>query len=93
MRILICDDDDVIIRWLEAKLVQRGFTVHSVFTCDEALFGYRRRRPFDCVLTDFRMPGIQIKNGIELIHAIRQIDPLQPIILHTVRQGFRYPAR
>jgi CheY-like chemotaxis protein len=89
MRILICDDDDLIIRWLEAKLVARGFEVYSAFGGDEALFSFQKRRPFDYVLTDYRMPGNRIRNGIELVDAIRQLDPLQPIIMHTSEEGIQ----
>jgi CheY-like chemotaxis protein len=92
MKILICDDDDVMIRWLEAKLLPRGFEVYTAFAGDEGLFSYRKRRPFDYVLTDFRMPGNQIRNGMELIAAIRQLDPLQPIIMHTSEEGLQAPC-
>jgi CheY-like chemotaxis protein len=89
MRVLICDDDDLIIRWLESQLAARGFEVYTAFGGDEALFSYRKRRPFDYVVTDFRMPGDKIKDGIELVAAIRHIDPLQPIILHTTEEGLQ----
>lgn len=92
MKILICDDDDVMIRWLEAKLVPKGFEVFTAFGGDEALFSFRKRRPFDYVLTDFRMPGNRIRNGMELVAAIRQIDPLQPIIMHTSEEGLQAPC-
>lgn len=92
MKILICDDDDVMIRWLEGKLLPRGFDVYSAFGGDEALFTFRKRRPFDYVLTDYRMPGDHIRNGMELVAAIRKIDPLQPIIMHTSEEGLHAPC-
>ncbi len=92
MKILICDDDDVMIRWLEAKLAARGFDVYSAFGGDEALRIYRRNLPFDYVVTDYRMPGSKIKNGIELVVAIKKIDPTQPIFLQASEEGLQAPC-
>jgi ActR/RegA family two-component response regulator len=90
----ICDDDESLIYWLETKLmVVRGFNTCSTFEGDEAFAAYCRNRPFDYVLTDYLFtPGQRIKNGLDLVKAIWEIDPTQRIIMQTSEQGFRPPC-
>ncbi len=92
MRILVCDDDDGLLCWLQSRLAARGFDVYVAFGGDEALLTYRRNLPFDYVVTDYRMPGNRIRNGIELVAAIKQIDPTQPIFLQTSEEGLQAPC-
>ncbi len=49
-------------------------------------------RPFDYVVTDYRMPGDKIRNGIELVAAIKQIERTQPIFLQTSEEGLQAPC-
>ncbi len=92
MKILVCDDDDGMLCWLKSSLVTRGFDVYLALGGDEALRIYRQNLPFDYVLTDLRMPGNRIKDGMELVAAIRQLDPLQSIIMHTNEEGLEAPC-
>ncbi len=92
-KLLVCDDDCDLIHWLERQLTPRGIDLSSAFNGDEAISIYRRGRPFDLVLTDFQFgSGRQIKNGLELLAAIRDIDARQPLVLQTSDPNLRAPC-
>jgi DNA-binding NtrC family response regulator len=83
MRLLLVDDDDMQIHWLEKQFLSADD--HDVFSCynaKEALETYKTTGPetFDVVITDFQMPGM---TGLELIEEIRKLRPDQHVILQT----------
>ena len=83
MRLLLVDDDDAQIHWLEKQFL--SVDNHDVFSCysaKEALETYKAAGPesFDAVITDFQMPGM---TGLELIDEIRKLRPDQHVILQT----------
>src|SRR5689334_7324261 len=83
MRLLLVDDDDTQIHFLEKLFLSvDGHDVYSHYNAKEALATYKRIGPesFDCVITDFQMPGM---NGVELIEEIRKLRPDQHVILQT----------
>lgn len=62
-RILLADDHDLVRDTLALFLQAEGsFVVTSVSTLDEALVSVARQEPFDLVLLDYNMPGM---NGLE----------------------------
>jgi CheY-like chemotaxis protein len=58
-------------------LEEVGFAVQAVNDSARALEIFREH-PFELVVTDFKMPGM---NGIELIAALRDLAPSLPVIL------------
>jgi len=81
-RILIVDDDDSLRRWLHAQLESRGFMVQEESQGDEALAAYRRKGPWDFVLSDlYFYPGEQIHNGLDLVREILQMNPRQRLAI------------
>lgn len=92
-KLLVCDDDCDLIRWLERQLTSRGIDLYSAFNGDEAISIYRRAHPFDLIITDFQFGGgREIKNGLELLAAIRSIDARQPIVFQTYDPDLRAPC-
>ena len=78
-KVLVVDDDKLILRFLEEFLTQKGFEptlatdgkeAESIFSSEE----------FDVVLSDVMMPDI---DGIELLRRIKEKDPEVPVILIT----------
>ncbi|HML10747.1 MAG TPA: response regulator [Stellaceae bacterium] len=70
MKILVIDDDVLLLRTISRILVADG---HEVFTANEgerAMVLYRDRQP-DLVITDIVMPG---QEGIETILTLRRDD-------------------
>jgi DNA-binding NtrC family response regulator len=84
--VLVVDDDAVFRAALTRYLEQEGFETCSVASADAAL-AELDERPFDLVITDLRMPGV---DGIELIRRVRKTDPEAVCIVVT---GFGSPER
>jgi DNA-binding NtrC family response regulator len=70
-RILIIDDEQIVLEVLCKILQLEGYEVVTAASGDEGieLFG---QKPFDLVITDMVMPG---KDGLQTILALRQEDP------------------
>ena len=80
-RILIADDDPRVLLVLRATLerMKNGYGIFEARDGSEALREIRAQ-PFDLVITDVRMPGI---NGIELVEAIRAMNSRTAVIWIT----------
>ena len=61
-------------------LTNSGYEVESASDGDEAFRLYRKRGPYDLVLTDRHHPGM---DGLDLAAAIRQENPMQAIAFFT----------
>ena len=74
-KILLCDDEDTLLRSLGRILRTAG---HEVVTADgPSGFAKLQQERFDMVLTDIRMPG---KNGFEILQVARAKAPGMPVI-------------
>lgn len=73
-RVLVVDDDEVALRIHHLHLTKRGFEVVLARGLEEArrVFADKSGTSFDCVLTDFEMPG---GTGADLIDWLRDHDP------------------
>ncbi len=78
-RILVVDDDPSLRRVLEYNLARKGFRVTSAMNAEEALERFQRE-PFEVVITDILMPGI---NGIDLLNKIKAGSPETAVIVIT----------
>lgn len=83
-QILLVDDNELGLGARKTLLEEQGYSVTTATSGETALELFRRKA-FDIVITDFRMPGM---NGIELIHQLRSQKPEVPIILLS---GFVQP--
>ena len=79
LRILIVDDDERMTRTLADIFSIAGHQPVEANSGPQAL-ELARSQPFDCVLTDVRMPGM---DGVELHHQLHQIQPGLPVVLMT----------
>jgi CheY-like chemotaxis protein/predicted regulator of Ras-like GTPase activity (Roadblock/LC7/MglB family) len=80
-RILIVDDEKKVAFFLQESLEDLGdnYEVVSAETAEMALQQIESQ-PFDLIITDLRMPGI---NGLELLKRVRAISPETRTILIT----------
>lgn len=76
IRVLIVDDDEVSRLVVGRALQEVGHEV-AYAPEGEAALTLMRKRPFDLVITDLAMPGL---NGLRLIREIRDLGDHVPII-------------
>jgi DNA-binding response OmpR family regulator len=79
--ILIIEDEPDIVRGLVDALEFEGFSVASSSTGTEGIERARELHP-DCVLLDLMLPD---DNGYRVCEALRQDDPVVPIIMLTAK--------
>ena len=77
--ILVVDDEEPQRRVLAGFLRKAGYEVEAASSADEAL-AVVAARMVDLVLTDLRMPG---KTGVELLDAVRGVNPEVPVVVMT----------
>jgi CheY-like chemotaxis protein len=77
LRVLLIDDNKNGLVARQSVLAAEGYTVISI-DCPKAALSLFSSEPFDLVVTDYRMPGM---NGMELIQAMRVLRPAVPIVL------------
>ena len=79
-RLLIVDDELDMLLLLKMILTEK--TAYEVVTTPNPLEVEQifREKPFQLVITDLSMPGM---DGIELIGVIKKLDPLVPVIIIT----------
>ena len=78
-RILVVDDSLLQRKKIEKTLVDAGFLVDLASDGNEAL-KQRETNPYDLVITDLHMPGL---DGLGLIRSIRENDKELPILVIT----------
>src|ERR1700690_4367449 len=81
--ILVVDDEMSIRRALHTTLQKLGFKVVEAARGEEAL-SLVRTNPFDAVLLDINMPGM---NGVDTCKSMRRLFPRIPILMLTVRDS------
>jgi len=77
--ILIVDDDRDLAESLADVLEARGHAVELASSGEEGVERFRRRN-FDVVFTDVKLPGM---NGVESLFAFRQIKPDAKVVMMT----------
>ena len=77
--LLLVDDDPAVHELLAAVLRRPEWQIDSAFDGLEGL-ARAKARPYDLVLTDVRMPGM---DGLELLHQIREIRPEAKVMVMT----------
>jgi len=66
-RILIIDDDPLVLKTFQKVLINEGYEVIPASSYESALESFSKKE-FDLVLSDIRMPG---KNGVETVAEIQ----------------------
>lgn len=84
LTILVVDDDPVIRRLLEQRLVKQHYQV-AVAGDGVQAEALLRERPFDVVLTDLMMPGGL--GGIEVLEIAKKLHPHSEVVLITAHSS------
>ncbi|WDP86782.1 MAG: response regulator [Desulfobacter sp.] len=78
-KILIVDDEEIIVRLLSMSLRSDGYETVTAGNGEEALEVLKAQSP-DIVVTDIKMP---VMDGLELLKQIKLIDPDKEVIIVT----------
>jgi len=80
IQVALIDDDPAVLDALRLFLARRGLNVSCYKNAGEFMAAVGRSEPFDCVVSDVRMPGM---SGIDLVTQLNGCGFLRPIILIT----------
>ena len=81
MRILVVEDDPVLLDGLSAALGLAGFTVDTVSSCEDA-FAAIEAQSYDTVVLDLMLPD---GSGLDLLTSLRRRKVGTPVVLLTAR--------
>lgn len=79
-KILLVDDEDIILASLGRELGFDLYEVKTASSAEEAMQRYREEGGFDLVVSDFMMPGV---NGLELLKWVKAHDPFVAFFILT----------
>ncbi|RDD61913.1 response regulator [Ferruginivarius sediminum] len=79
-RILLAEDDEAVRRFVARALAHRGHEVREAGDGFAALDALDEKTPFDLLITDIVMPGM---DGIELALRVARDMPELPVLLMT----------
>jgi CheY-like chemotaxis protein len=90
-RVLIVDDEEKVVFFLRESLEELGrdFTIGTAGSAEEALEKIESH-PYDLVISDLRMPGI---DGLQLLERVKQRSPDTRFILMTAYGSDEVEAR
>jgi two-component system, NtrC family, response regulator AtoC len=78
-KILIVDDDEGLVHFLERFFTKQGYGVRSCNNGQAALEAMAQE-PFDLILLDYKMPGL---NGLDTLREVRTSQVKTPVIIMT----------
>jgi len=80
-RVLVVDDEEKVVFFLRESLEELGhdYTITAARSAEEALEKITEE-PYDLVISDLRMPGL---NGLELFEKVKEVSPGTHLILMT----------
>ena len=90
-RILIVDDQDVNVLLLERMLQGAGYTSVTSTIDPLSVCGLHRANPYDLILLDLQMPGM---DGFQVMEGLKEIEPdgYLPVLVITAQPGHKLRA-
>ena len=90
-RILVCDDDDIIVQIVTSKLRSEGFNIATASSGRDALSLLRAELP-DLLIVDAIMPGL---DGIEVLKTVRTDSRLKnlPVMMLSAKRDPEFIAK
>lgn len=84
MRILLVEDDASLSSGIRLALKPEHYTVDQLDNGNSALIALKESEPFDAVILDLGLPGL---DGLQIIKAVRRHGSQIPILVLTARDG------
>ncbi|WP_372613052.1 response regulator [Halomonas sp.] len=84
MRILLVEDDPSLAAGIRLALKPEHYTVDLLADGRQALAALKGNEPFDAVILDLGLPGL---DGIQVLEAVRQRGNRVPVLVLTARDG------
>ena len=78
-KILVVDDESLVLDLLKALLEPRGHEVLTASSGRQGVEVYQRQRPMATIL-ELNLPDM---NGVEVLTEIRAVDPHAPVLIWT----------
>lgn len=85
MRILIVEDDSVLLNQISTKLREEGYAIDQAATAEEGLYQLQEY-PIDLAIVDLGLPDF---SGIDLITKARKNGAQMPILILTARNRWQ----
>lgn len=79
-KILVVDDETGIREGLSDSLQSLGYSVVTCPSGEEAVFQIHQNSDFDCIITDYKMPGL---DGFDVLKEAKRLRPQTPVIMMT----------
>jgi two-component system OmpR family response regulator len=89
-RVLVADDDPLLLESVADALISLGADVIRASSGEELVEELASEGPFDLVVTDVGMPWM---SGLTAIHAARSAGISMAVIIMTAREDERIPAQ
>lgn len=80
VRILLVDDEPILLKAVEFKLKKEGMHVTTASNGEDAIEQLENSEAFDLVITDVMMPGL---GGMELLRSVKGNNPNMKVLLLT----------
>ena len=80
IRVALIDDERAVLDALQQYLARQGISASCFQAAKEFLAALDRREPFDCIVSDVRMPGM---SGLDLMQHLNRRGMRRPVILIT----------
>lgn len=81
MRVLVCDDDDMVTKVVQIALQTRGIDVTICHNGQQAIDRLEKGEQFDLICTDLHMPH---KNGDDILRVVREdLKSQTPIVMFS----------
>ena len=78
IRVLLIDDEEMLLEYMSKRLLKKGFTVKCTFSGEQAVEAAQQEH-FDVAVVDLKMPGM---DGVQTQKRLHEIQPfLQCIVL------------
>jgi two-component system, response regulator PdtaR len=77
-KVLIVDDEVLLVRTLSRAFREEGYTVVPAGSAEEAAVAYQASAPFDLLLLDNRLPG---KSGLDFLEGLGALPETRVVLM------------